>query len=288
MKASTNNYQLKSQFNENDFSWTGKAGAKSEEKIFGSFYFSTNSYELSQDDVVVVNKLIKDLFILFGLGHAIKIKLCGYADIKGRDSLNDALSFRRMESVRNQTLSAIERRKRRYRHEFELGGMVYKRINSAYEAHGRKNASRNPKNWAQDRRVDIFVKIVPINCANDLHNEKNTGAKLILRFKAFCPYYVEWVKRGLHYLIEQEEENNTTTIEMIIIRTWDVDKVHDLLKKLMDKEDYKYLEVELSNSHLNNREIISSYYNLQMWNKVVYFSGDLWEDQLKKSNKIQY
>lgn len=235
------------------FSWFGKHGAIHDEVKCGSIYFATDKSNLTSDDKTAIKELVPDLLNVATLGHRVRIKCEGHTDRRAPDEYNMNLSTNRVESVLNFLYQQLLRYPLKDRYNIDI---VRPFIRLSGRAYGERDARADRSLFSRDRRVDILVRVFP-----KTKSEENRGRKKrIERFRRYCPHYDKWVRRGLDYLVVQYESDDSYS-RYVHIRPWDIEKVLELLKEIMDPKEYGALLRRAEGKHRN--EIIAEAYEVE-------------------------
>jgi len=270
--------QLESDINKAGFSWFGSDGAVVKEKLYAKIYFATNKSNLTKDDKDVIDLLIEHVGRIISRKWDIKITYKGHADIRGPVDDNITLSQGRIDEV----IWYFNRQLRFHRIPSDSVVRYLPFVKPYEKSFGEKFARKARKFWAQDRRVDIFVRVFPKQLAKMYEEEWECIKRDVWFFSGYCPEAKLWQKYQLEYLIARWFYV-FNRIRQIKIKPWDLEKVKKLLKELMDSGEYKRFEIDLKScSTEEKKELIeTTYYYVffRIWNKIRLKYKEVWKKQ---------
>jgi outer membrane protein OmpA-like peptidoglycan-associated protein len=184
-------------------------------------FFETNDWELDQNDRQALAKLSVELGRILGGGHRVGLRCEGHTDVRAEDEHNLRLSEKRKNSVQMYLKTSLGSLRG-----FSVSGKGY----------GEQKARPASKYWAEDRRVDVMVKVTPSWAGPNPHGKKRAEI-----FRKYSPVYRLWRERGLDYLIDMYEAYDQQS-DPVTIRPQDLEKVLDLIGKLASPSDYRMIQ----------------------------------------------
>lgn len=167
--------------------------------------------------------MARDIRTILQNGYHVTARCEGHADQRHTDEYNQGLSEKRCNSV-SSFLKGIPE---------NLGN--FKGFDISSDPKGEKNATKDRRYYAKDRRVDIFIRV---KFPRDL-GAAQTAKRRASIFRKYSPVYNLWVQHGLDYLIDQYEVHGHSLHEEtpVKIRTWDLDRALALVGKLASPAD---------------------------------------------------
>jgi hypothetical protein len=197
-------------------------------------FFATDQASLTLDDDLALRDLVKSLTpVLLKHGIDISLRCEGWADPRQSLSYNLALSNQRCDTV-----IAFLRR--------ELQGAVRSATSGISGAgHGERATSVQLERYAEERRVDVFVKVTrkPIaapqarTAARKSRGPTPWSQRRVHLFKTYSPDYQRWSRLGLDHLISEYEQNEEDGEPVPMIRPEDIPKVMALIEQVASPED---------------------------------------------------
>jgi len=215
-------------------------------------YFSTSEIALGPDDRKVLHDFAITLEGWLLHGAIVEVRCEGYADMRGEVNPNEELSLRRAESVARFLMMLFK------------GAPGVKFI----PVRGRgTTGSSDSRILAESRRVDVYVHFQSPWEVEHKNNPYNRYRANI--FKMWYPHYLLWAERGLDYLVDQYEQDDSVEIKQA-----DYSKVMDLMSKLaalpkpeVAASDLHKLEITISaGSPGKNQEAITNFYEVEYRN----------------------
>jgi hypothetical protein len=204
-------------------------------------YFRTGGFELRRDDRAALYKTARTMRRLMVNGCTLELACRGHADVRADPQLNENLSAKRVARV-EAALRAL------------LGHLrMWKMRKGA--ALGETLARNSPALWAEDRRVDVWVRVM-----SEAEREARDNPWVKTRveiFRRYSPVYHHWAKLGLDYLIEMYEQHDQEDYP-VTIKQEDVEKVYDLIVVAGDQLERGLLEQWAKPP--NRVEVITDFY----------------------------
>jgi hypothetical protein len=201
-------------------------------------FFRTRESTLDREDRMALTGLADALRLILKRGHEVQLICRGYADIRPSASSNYQLSVFREQSVTvflKQCLAGLQN------FTFSERGL------------GDIYASSDSMRWSQDRRVDVFVKVIP----SFAHRDPTWAKRRADIFKKYSPRYSMWKERGLEYLVDQYELHDQEAVS-VQIKPSDYDKVLELVLLLADPDDGVKIK-QWAQGPRRNKEITEAY-----------------------------
>jgi hypothetical protein len=199
-------------------------------------YFATDERALTSDDRKVLIDLARELRPCLFDGGRVWIRCEGRADPRYDEGYNQRLSEQRAAGV----LSGLR-------------FLLDTHPNCSFQSHGLGVTGASPlaNLWAEDRRVDVFVRLkTPKQIENEQNPYPGYWANI---FKNYYPRYSLWVERGLEHLVDEIERDDRVTI-----RREEAPKVLDLLGKIASPSDYQAAVVQSEGS--GGTAVVAEYY----------------------------
>jgi hypothetical protein len=199
-------------------------------------YFATDEHVLTSDDRKVVIDLARELRPWLFDGGRVWIRCEGRADPRHDEGHNQRLSAQRAASVVSGLRFLLDTHR-----------------NCSFQSCGQGETGASPLAdlWAEDRRVDVFVKLkTPTQIAVEQNPYPGYWANI---FKNYYPRYSLWVERGLEHLVDEIERDDRVTI-----RREEAPKVLDLLGKIASPSDYQAAVVQSEGS--GGTAVVAEYY----------------------------
>lgn len=215
-----------------------------------TIFFVTARWALSMDDHRALNRLATDIKKFTGKRWPMFAILEGHADVRGDSDDNRDLSRRRVDKVAQALVKKV-------------GNKALFKVRLT-EAFGESKATPGRSHWPHDRRVEIFVSGDPIT-VEDIGDAKKAAKKRERVFQIYASEAKEWLRRGLFYLVRQAEIDEARPVN---VRSWDLDKLEDLLRTLLRRPDIGYIgffENELRQAPKHKRESV-----LVKWHGIIF------------------
>ena len=210
-----------------------------------SVYFKTGNWLLGPDDRRALAETARTLRTFLVHGTQVEVRCSGRADVRADQASNEALSQRRLFIVE-------EFLKNRLNH---LKGWTM----LEGSALGERYSSSSESMWAEDRRVELQVRVIP-EAARE--QEENPWVKTRIRiFELYYPRYKLWPDRRLEYLVRQYEENDQDDYPVTIADA-DFERVLDLVHQIAEPDDWRKISVwaATASSPRERRNVISDIY----------------------------
>jgi outer membrane protein OmpA-like peptidoglycan-associated protein len=204
-------------------------------------YFRTGDSDLRHDDRAALYKTAKTMRRLMVNGCTLELACRGHADVRADPKFNEDLSAKRVARV-EAALRAL------------LGHLKMWKMRKA-AALGEAYARNSPALWAEDRRVDVWVRV-----EGEAEREARTNPWVKTRteiFRRYSPVYHHWAKSGLDYLIEMYEQHDQESYP-VTVRPGDMEKVYNLILVAGDPSERGLLRAWAKPP--NRAEVITDFY----------------------------
>jgi outer membrane protein OmpA-like peptidoglycan-associated protein len=209
--------------------------------LCSQIYFDTGKANLDPNDHGALINTVRSIRTHLIHANQVELQCHGYADVRGGSVENEALSERRVSAVSSFLAAGLQ----------HLKGWTVLKGRHFGEKYSRDSAAL----WEEDRRVDVFARIIPRFRIDAAENPWiKTRTKI---FELYYPRYKLWPERGLGYLVEQYEAADQTEYP-IKIKPTDFEKVLDLVRQIATPEDWRLISVWATGYYKN--DVISDEY----------------------------
>lgn len=192
--------------------------------LCAKIYFATGEWNLGPAERKVIYDTAASLRCCLVHGHEVEVQCVGRADVRDDAEKNEELSKKRTFAVE----SLLKHKLRHLKGWSLLSGIGL----------GERFSASAKSMWDEDRRVEVFVRLIP---GFDVEARNNPWTKTRAEiFRRYYPRYALWPERGLEYLVVQYEEHDQSNYP-VKIGSPDFDKVLDLVIKIARPEDQKLI-----------------------------------------------
>lgn len=225
-------------------SWHGKGiSYLTQDKpiVCTKIYFRTGKWDLGPDDRKALIDTAKTMRTLVVNGNKLELRCRGYADVRHDADFNKRLSAKRIFAVEHG-LNAL------------LGHLKMWSLLPGIPT-GETYSHNSPALWAEDRRVDVLVR-VETEAEREARNNPWVKTRSDI-FRLYSPIYHYWVDYGLDYLIDQYEQHDQEDYP-VEVRPGDFENVYQLSLKVADPADRGFL---VEGAKYSDREaVITDFY----------------------------